>query len=265
MIHLGWRLFLRNELAAARAEVDEALRLYRLLDSEEVADALIIAALMLVARGDVAGAESSLQQAEHILRKHNLYPDVQPLWDRARVTAWLAQDRLAEAVAWLDARRDRLAPCTDYAGETHCFLAAAIWIEQGRRGDRAALDRAIDLLDRFMRVTAAAGHAGNRVPILVLLAAALHLRGRPARAETALRTALTLAQPERLTRCFIDGGRPIAELLAGLQGGTAEQRAFSAEILAALGAPAEVTRPAAIAEPLSARELEVLQLLCQGR
>jgi LuxR family maltose regulon positive regulatory protein len=91
------------------------------------------------------------------------------------------------------------------------------------------------------------------------------------RALSALDGALTLAEPEGFIRIFVDEGRPMAHLL---------HEAFSRGIapdyvrclLAALssGEPVQVSTTTSLidrselVEPLSQRELEVLQLIAEG-
>jgi LuxR family maltose regulon positive regulatory protein len=108
------------------------------------------------------------------------------------------------------------------------------------------------------------------IEILTLQAVAYQQRGDTTRALTVLEQALTLAKPEGIVRIFLDSGPPMGELLqqAAARGIAVE---FIDKLLVAFFAEQEQNRPdpwpipvSALAEPLSARELEVLQLIAAG-
>lgn len=85
--------------------------------------------------------------------------------------------------------------------------------------------------------------------------------GRMDQAVHILARALLLAEPEKFVRVFIDQGPPMAALLrtASTQGHSPE---YVRHLLEAFGEnPAQ---PEAVLDPLSERELEVLQLVAQG-
>ena len=91
-------------------------------------------------------------------------------------------------------------------------------------------------------------------------------------AVTLLAEALTLAEPEGFVRLFVDEGPPIADLLAAMANELPPQHTGSAayihHLLAAFGRqtdhqPAKSTSHL-LPEPLSQRELEVLQLIAHG-
>lgn len=109
---------------------------------------------------------------------------------------------------------------------------------------------------------------------MVLQAIALHASGEKDKAVQLLDDALGLAEPGGFIRIFVDEGIGMAELLsdAATQGIRPD---YIAKLLAAFEAekprsdnklpPALLTPPAqSLSEPLSQRELEVLQLIAQG-
>jgi LuxR family maltose regulon positive regulatory protein len=89
---------------------------------------------------------------------------------------------------------------------------------------------------------------------------------------TTLERALTLAEPGGYIRIFVDEGPPMAELLismnASREGGTLRVKEYIHKLLAAFGMQKDVhpssLSPQPLVEPLSERELEVLQLLAEG-
>ena len=109
------------------------------------------------------------------------------------------------------------------------------------------------------------------IEILVLQARARQALGADAAARAALARALTLAEPEGYVRIFVDEGAALAALLGRAAAGGATQ-AYARRLLAAMGQAAEEAAPAPAApaarplpEPLTERELEVLQHLAAGR
>ena len=191
---------------------------------------------------------------------------------RARV--WAGQGRLTDALAWVRTRglaaRDELS----YVGEyEYVTLARLMMAEYRHEGEEGTLREAVDLLARLHQAAEAGDRMGSAVEILVLQALAHHLQGDAAAALGPLARALTLAEPEGYMRLFVDEGSPMAELLqAAAQAGIAPD--YVGRLLAALDVNAGSTenesllkrrevaaQPAALLEPLSERETEVLRLL----
>ena len=117
------------------------------------------------------------------------------------------------------------------------------------------------------------GWADERLRVLVLQALALQAHGEKDQAVHLLLDALALAEPEGFIRSFVDEGSPMAHLLsaAAARGKLSEyigklQAAFEAEMqqreATSHRLPASPDQP--LIEPLSQREVEVLQLIAQG-
>lgn len=111
------------------------------------------------------------------------------------------------------------------------------------------------------------------IEILVLQALAHHTRGDTSAALDPLQRSLTLAEPEGYVRIFVDEGTPMARLLseAAAHGIMPD---YTGKLLAVFEAEEQKSAdeshlppalPAqSLIEPLSQRELEVLQLIAQG-
>jgi LuxR family maltose regulon positive regulatory protein len=108
---------------------------------------------------------------------------------------------------------------------------------------------------------------------MVLQAVALGAHGQTEEALQVLADALALAQPGGFVRIFVDEGPPMAQLLS--EAATLGIRPdYAGNLLAALEAEAQKHQDAShlspapsaqpLVEPLSERELEVLQLIAQG-
>ena len=159
--------------------------------------------------------------------------------------------------------------------EMEYIVLARILIAQGQ------LDEATRLLQRLLDAAEMREHTSRVIEMLMLQALASQAGGDSTRAMVTLERALTLAEPGGYIRIFVDEGPPMARLLyeAATRGIAAD---YARRLLAAF--PDFETIPAAqstseiqdlkpvlskakgpeIVEPLSERELEVLQLIAQG-
>jgi len=160
----------------------------------------------------------------------------------------------------------------DVAAAAHVAQAHDLPLSQARvhlaQGDPTA---ALAVLEPYRRRVEERAWADEQLKALVLLAVALDAHGERARAVEVLDEALALAEPGGFIRLFVDEGAPMARLLyeACSRGVHA---AYVRQLLAAFpvdGTDEDVppTTPAAgtrLAEPLSARELEVLPLIADG-
>ena len=102
------------------------------------------------------------------------------------------------------------------------------------------------------------------IEILVLQALAHEAQGDTSSALVPLERALALAEPEGYLRIFVDEGPPMADLLeeAAKQGTTPS---YVRQLWAAFGkAEGRGSGAQPLIEPLSQRELEVLELVAQG-
>ena len=133
-----------------------------------------------------------------------------------------------------------------------------------------ALHEAMQLLERLLVAAEDAGRMGSAIEILALLALAREAQGDTSAALSSLEHALALAAPEGFARVFVDEGPPMARLLYEmLSRGTTPD--FVRRLLAAFptdepgqaGSP-QTPAQSGLVEPLSERELEVLQLIAQG-
>ena len=102
--------------------------------------------------------------------------------------------------------------------------------------------------------------------IMALQAVALHTHGETDQAVELLGETLALAEPGGFIRTFVDEGAPMAQLLveAAARG---ILPAYTSKLLAAFEAEKHadtVPPPQPLVEPLSPRELEVLQLIAKG-
>ncbi|MGF7032280.1 LuxR family maltose regulon positive regulatory protein [Paenibacillus mucilaginosus] len=252
--HLGLARisYQRNDLEAAEAHAGQAIRLARMLQQTDraVAGEVFLAGLML-ARGEVSAAAAILAQAEGEARELQFGSQL-PSIAGAQVRVLLQQGR-AEAAAEL-ARKHGL-----HLSEARVHLA---------QGDPAA---ALSVVEPLREKAEAEGLADERLKAMLLQAAALYACGQEAKALRLLAEVLTAAVPAGFIRLFVDEGASVQRLLskAAAQGVLPAYtgrllEAFQPEERGERTAPAPLHPDERLIEPLSERELEVLQLIAQG-
>jgi len=141
-----------------------------------------------------------------------------------------------------------------------------------------ALDRADEaqpLLEHLLEAARSMRRQGDEIRYLVLIALAHHALEDMPSALDSLSQALTLAEPQGYVRLFVDEGEPMAELLMSLdlQASTVSQK-YVESLLAVFekvmdnergSTKGEEPESSSLVEPLSERELEVLQSMAAGQ
>jgi LuxR family maltose regulon positive regulatory protein len=126
-------------------------------------------------------------------------------------------------------------------------------------------------LHHLLESAQASGRISRAIEILILQALAFRIEGDIEQALVALEKGLVLAEPNGFFRIFVDEGPPMAFLLyEALSRGLAPE--YIQRLLAAFPdveseqVPSQETRvsESELIEPLSERELEVLELFAQG-
>ena len=224
--------------------------------------------------GDLDGALDLLDEAERLYVRTPL-PDVRPIAAlKARV--WVAQGRLAEALGWVRERGLSVDDDLSYLREFEHITLARVLIAR-YKSDRVdgSIHEAMGLLERLLQAAEEGGRMGSVIEILVLQALAHQAQGDIPRALAPLERALTLAEPEGYVRIFVDEGPPMAALLREARETAVPPRTMFVNYWQPLGRQQPLARrilaklmaksgPQPLIEPLSERELEVLQLVAQG-
>lgn len=229
--------------------------------------------------GDLAGALDQLDAAERNFRSTPV-PEVRPL-GALRAQVWVAQGRLREARRWVQEQGlsvdDELSFLREF---DHITLARVLIAEQVRNPNGHTMRAVLHFLARLQQAAEAGGRMGSVIEILVLQALAHQAQGELTEALVGLEQALRLAEPEGYVRLFVNEGAPMVRLLsaAAKQGVMPD---YSRQLLAnfAPGEPVAPPHPSGehdkpalpvllsaqpLLEPLSERELEILQLIAQG-
>jgi len=252
-----------NDLDTAQLYGDQCAQLTRQMEGVDTfASCEVFLAGLKLAQGDAPGAAAVLDKAEAFVRQHNFMFRMADV-AAAQVLILIHQDNLNQG----NLNRNNLAVAAHLA-ETHELPMSQARVHLAQ-GDASA---AVAMLEPLRQQAEAKGWADEVLKVLVLQAVAHHAYGEKEQALV-LGEALTLAEPGGFIRTFVDEGPPMAQLLSeaaarGVMPGYVGKllAAFEAEEQASvdISTPPLAPPSSPLIEPLSERELEVLQLVAQG-
>jgi LuxR family maltose regulon positive regulatory protein len=278
-LHREW-----NELEAGAVYLKQALALAQsmvTLDAEYATQGYLALARLQHARGEQAQAQATLESVSDLAHRRGFVSHLVARIAAVQAQLALAAGRLSAAVAWAEASGLGPDDALAYTREAEYLVLARVWIAQAREGASGDyLSRALRLLDRLMADAAPKARRASVGEILILQALAFAVQGNGPDSLAALGQALTLAAPEGYVRLFVDEGPPMRVLLQWLDPGVVASRPdYVPLLLAALAAELGAVRarvepvvqhsagpavPAALDEPLTEREREVLRLIAAG-
>jgi LuxR family maltose regulon positive regulatory protein len=220
-------------------------------------------ALVLNAQKDFDRVIELLYKAETLYYRHPI-PDIRPLKSMI-ARAWLSQSKLNEAWRYVGEQSPSIDDDLSYLHEFEHVTLVRVFIAQytSTRVERF-IDEALGLIERLMKAAEDGGRAGSLIEILVLQAVAYEAAGKMSPALASLERALTLAEPEGFVRIFVDEGPSMHRLLhAALIQAIAPD--YVRRLMAAFSSDEAVhVDQSRLIEPLSERELELLQLIAEG-
>ncbi len=247
----------RNDLQGALRYGSEGISLgEKVGDHDALREGHVTLARVRHALGDREGQREALRAAETQARRMNIPGCIHD------VAAWGARMALTsgdvEAATQWAARRGLTGSgeptAEDPLSEPEILTYARVLIAQNKAHEAlATLKEPLTKAERD-------GRSYSVIEILALQALSYQALGQRDAAVRALARALLLGEPEGFVRIFVDEGAVMAALLrtAGAQG---HSPGYVQRLLTAFGATAP---SAALQEPLSERELEVLGLMAEG-
>ena len=239
-IHYEW-----NDLDAAEQYGQQCFQMTQQMDNVDsfVSYGIFLSRLML-ARGDVPGAVTVLDEVEEFVHHNNFEFRMSSVAD-AQVLALLREGSVEKAA--------QLARMHDLP-----FSQARVHLAEG---DSAS---ALAILERLCQQ--AKDQPDERLKVAVLQAIAYQANGELDKALQALRDALMLAEPDGFMRIFLDEGAIMAQLLSDAMA-QGMMPGYVSKLLAVFEAEkqeSDLPLPQALIDPLSERELEVLALVAAG-
>ncbi len=273
-VAVGWLLAIWGETLAELNYLDRALELT--INGVELAergkrdiDMLAWSYLYLVrvlfTKRDFAGAENIINKVENTTQEYDL-----PLWvsickSTWQVRIWLTQEKLDAASQWVAESGLKADGEISSFTEIEYIALTRVLLVFGQ------YQKAARLVQRLLEVAENGKHTVRIIEMLILQAMIFQGDSDQAQAMISLERALTLAEPRGFIRVFVDEGPPMARLLyEALTRGIAPD--YTRRLLAAFpidepeqAASSQTQAPnSELIEPLSERELEVLQLIAEG-
>jgi len=239
-----------NDLESAENYGQQSLILAQQFPSSvdrEVASDVFLARLKL-AQGDASGAATILASAEQSAQQHNHVYQI-PKVAAAQVLTLLDQGNLVNAAQIAQTYELPLSQARVHIAQENPAGAQAV-------------------LASYRQQMEAKGWADELLKVMMLQAVAYYHQGEMETAVSHLTNALELAEPGGFIRLFLDEGKPIVELLLRMKDEGGRMKEYIHKLLAAFGEKDLIhplsPAPQPLIEPLSPREIEVLQLVARG-
>jgi LuxR family maltose regulon positive regulatory protein len=246
-----------------------ALEGIRLSESGDIVDTLLAGHLILgnvyLARGDLERAQTALTDTERFAA-HHAHSYVSALIDDLKTRLWITRGDATYAFQWAHTSFGNLDENYDFVQESARLVIARVLLVEAS-GDPAnssdVLAQVVKLLKQVLDHAGAAGRSQNVIKVSVLQAIAFHLRGDDDEALSCLARALALAAPSGYIRTFVDEGAPMGKLLRQALLRDIEPT-YVSRLLVATDEAANSPGNAALVEPLTDREIDVLRLIMAG-
>jgi LuxR family maltose regulon positive regulatory protein len=270
---MGNLLYEWDELEGAARVLQESIRIGEALrNARLLAPSLGLSATVARALGKSEEARAAIGRAELVARDAPYSPLIQISVAVHQLALSVAEKDWQAVERWQESY-DVQSP--SLPGRLRGALAIALaqaWVAVYRhRREDAALRRARSLIDLALAQSQRDGVQLHVTRLLILESLVLHEQAETDAALASLRGALDLAAPENYRRTFIDLGQPAEALLRR----ALESLSLSVPIIGYVrrllsgfrpAAPIQPSPPRAelLIEPLTQREMQVLQLIAEG-
>ena len=259
----------RNELELANESLSKARSLGEHAVFQEQQHRWYIAMAHLEeAYGRYEQALAFLDEAEQV-QMVSPTPDSRPI-HAFKARLWIKQGGLIEAIAWKNDQNLSIDIKIEYLNEFTCFTLVRLQIMRYRvENSDDIFVQTNRLLDQLFKNAQSFERIRSMIESLILKALLHYAQDKQsAIAFVSLKDALELAKPEGYIRIFIDEGEPMKELLH--QATTKKINSqYINQLLASYEKPklsqqSNSTDFNQLFEPLSERELEILEFISQG-
>jgi LuxR family transcriptional regulator, maltose regulon positive regulatory protein len=266
-------LYQQNDRDGARRHLAEGLPLCRqITENQALATGLATLAWIRQTEGDPAGAREAMAEAGDAGPSPAIADLLNPV-PALCARLLLAQGDTAAAARWTAQKGLSAGDDPPYPRERDYLVLTRVLLAQDRLGP------ALGLLDRLLATADSQHRIGSVIEIRGLRALALARAGDEPAATGELATALALASPCGHIRVFADEGPPMAALLGRVLAAQRDRQAAAGQVpLGYLAAVLRACGPAGpppgdrgtagavpgLIEPLTPREMQVLELLAAG-
>jgi len=267
---LGMVCYHRNELDAAAQYFSQIVENRFSAQITTYRDAIACLALIHEIRGESTDAWQMVESISQFDLEQRGSEDPRTRSLRARLM--LMQGDLDGAGQWVDSFNDLPPDQT------------LLWLEEPQvtrvrillgRGTEVDIRSALQILDILGDIADRTHKTRYKIVILAMRALALDAQGKTTKASTALKQALDLARLGGFIRVFVELGKPMQALLNRFDGRSPnndhihrilaafkdEQQKKSGDYTQRTAAPGTALNQPVLAEPLTAREMDVLKLL----
>jgi LuxR family maltose regulon positive regulatory protein len=274
LFNLGEMLREQGDLDAALAALDEAASMMETFSEVGLSLAYLAISRIYMVRQDWQTAQSYLERARRRAQENSATWMDERLVAVTQARYWIAHGELDAAAQWarqlglLDRTPDEIFHQVEQNASIRELLQGEIITLARLYLAQQKLEPALEMLSFLQEQVEKRGQLRRVIEVLALKALALEKVGDSKQALQTLGDALALAEPEGYQRAFVDEGEPMARLLyQAVARGISP--VYAGKLLAALSdglqtAPAAGPAAADLIEPLSARELEVLQHIAEG-
>ncbi|MBV7337478.1 LuxR C-terminal-related transcriptional regulator [Chloroflexi bacterium TSY] len=272
-----------NKLEEATQFLLKAIELGQQWEPNGIPDILTSCYLTLAqvyqAQNDFEAAQNRLEQAREQARIAP-FPDFSARLTVLQTRLWLAQGETSLALRWAKEIEERNVDVDAHEKLIEPIKIALIRVRLAHRKLNEANYRTImTTLAKVHQVAESTGCLSSALEVLILQAFAYHVQGQSSPALKVLTKALTQAEPAGYIRLFVDEGALMTQLLLRLiKKQQQEHRPLPApspmylrQLLAGLGVEMALDTPIeagakinAALDPLTDRELEVLELVAAG-
>lgn len=263
-----------NDLDGATRALQECIRVGDLWKNPRLlVPAYGLSALVAQARGQAEEALALIRRAEQVTRDAYSSPPDLGMLAFYQISFWIAQNDFQAIAQWEQGHDSKWRSQTGRARDALTFALARARIERYRlMRDDSALKQARALIEPALEQSQANDLLFNVTRFLILQALAFYAQAVTAPALAMLKRALSFAEPENYVRSFLDIGKPMQELLvwslASQSLDEPKMRVYVSTLLSYFGAasPGKSSQPTGdtLSEPLTERELQVLQLIARG-
>jgi LuxR family transcriptional regulator, maltose regulon positive regulatory protein len=269
-IGLAGVLYERNDLEAALTLAEKGIDLVPLWGKvDDLVLGYFVLARILAALGKRAAAGEAVDKANQLIQACGVFSEARAVAEMAQVRRWLVKGDLQSATQWAASFDGKAVDSDDpfhFQVELARLTRVRVFMAQNQTNE------ALALLSSLEETARSHSRMGRVIEILILRALALHRMGDIEQAYCALTQSLKLAAPQGYLRIFLDEGQPLRDLLSQWSGRAAANplRDYAFCLISHFdNRPGDgqknPSQAQALIEPLSQRELEVLQLMALGR